>query len=387
MPRKSIVGLDATPFSKRRLAMRIDLDVETPRLKLLRLQFLECDGGVILKRGRTQVKICGDGAADAVRTVLTAAAERDLDHDELCAIFPAPARPAVEGLLRVLEAKRLLVPITAKASEVPEDATENCLDVFYWHFGQSARQVKERLDEVAFAILGVNCISRQLAASLSSGGAERVAVINYPPFCNLRLFDDDGSLSPEEWPTSLGPPEDYRRWRQELDLDSAHCLIATTDFGGQELLRPWNQFCVTHRIPFLSVILQDLIGYVGPMVVPGETACLECLRARQNSNLNDAAAHRAPERTAWESQAINGFHPAMASILGDIAALEVTKFYGGLPGSRIAGQLVEVNLLAPQLTTRRILKIPRCPVCSPQRRRSPVSTDRDQYMPGNEVAP
>src|SRR5262245_32300207 len=90
--------------------MKLDLAEDTPKLKLLRLQFIEREDGVILKRGRTQVKICGDGAAMAVRTVLTAATDRQSSRDELCNLFPAPARPAVENLIRVLESKRLMVP-------------------------------------------------------------------------------------------------------------------------------------------------------------------------------------------------------------------------------------------------------------------------------------
>ena len=38
----------------------------------------------------------------------------------------------------------------------------------------------------------------------------------------------------------------------------------------------------------------------------------------------------------------------MASILGDIAAMELTKFYGGVLTARV-GTLLKVNLLRPEL--------------------------------------
>jgi hypothetical protein len=58
-----------------------------------------------------------------------------------------------------------------------------------------------------------------------------------------------------------------------------------------------------------------------------------------------------------------------------MAALELTKFYGGvLPFSR-AGAMIEVNLMAPSLVTRRVLKIPRCTVCSKMKSLSSSALD------------
>ena len=90
-------------------------------------------------------------------------------------------------------------------------------------------------------------------------------------------------------------------------------------------MRPWNEFCVRHRRPFLPVVLQDLIGYIGPIVVPGETACFECLRARQNSNLINPETQRAAEARAFDGQAIAAAHPAMSASLGAIAGFELTS--------------------------------------------------------------
>ena len=54
----------------------------------------------------------------------------------------------------------------------------------------------------------------------------------------------------------------------------------------------------------------------------------------------------------------------MASIIGNIAAFELIKYYSeALPFIKV-GSLIEVNLLATELKTRKVLKIPRCPTCS-----------------------
>ena len=161
-----------------------------------------------------------------------------------------------------------------------------------------------------------------------------------------------------------------------MDPDSLGCLIASSDFGGWETLYEWNRFCVQYHKHFLPVVLQDLVGYVGPLVIPGETACLECVRMRRNSHAEDHEVRGLIEESAFEGQGAIGFHPSMASILGDIAALELTKFYSeALPRPKV-GTLIEVNLLETGLTSRKVLKVPRCPVCSPLLARSSVSPDK-----------
>jgi thiazole/oxazole-forming peptide maturase SagC family component len=139
-------------------------------------------------------------------------------------------------------------------------------------------------------------------------------------------------------------------------------------------------------VQFLPVVLQDLIGTVGPLVIPGESACLECLRARENAHMDDPEKRRASEYGAFHGQVVNAFHPSMASILGDLAAMELVKFHGQLMRSQLVGHLIEVNLVAPEITVRRVLKLPRCEVCGSVVSRSPISDEKVAFMPGHEVA-
>ena len=128
---------------------------------------------------------------------------------------------------------------------------------------------------------------------------------------------------------------------------------------------------------FFPVLLQDLIGYVGPLVVPGRTACFECLRARQNACMDAPGVQRAAEGDSAKALA---YHPSMPSILGDVAALEITKLLGGVPPPQHS-RLIEVNLLAPAIETRTVLKLPRCPVCGALETRPSVSTKRRAFQP------
>jgi bacteriocin biosynthesis cyclodehydratase domain-containing protein len=334
-------------------------------LKAFPVQVISIEGGVVLKRGRVEVKISGAEAAEAVQTLLDSLAG-GATRDQLHRLFPAPERPAVDALLNYLLGKRILVAADA-AAEPPGDAAggEDPLSVFYWHFGASRPDVVTRLGRQRLLIVGVNSISLRLTTSLLDSGVENVEVLDYPLLRNVRFFDDGGRLVESKWPAGGPPPAAHDGGVARLDPEGFDCLIATSDFGGLTLLREWNEFCVRHRKMFMPVVLQDLIGYVGPFVAPGETACFECFCLRRDAHLSDPESRRAVEAAAAAGQGLTGYLPSMASILGDLAAVELLKFYGlGAPWWKV-GEAVEVNLLASEMRARPVLKLPRCPVCSP----------------------
>ena len=334
------------------------LELAPEKLRALPVQVTDLPrGGAVIKRGRVEIRLHGDQAGDAVRAVLEAA-RQGASLEEIVARFAPPDHPSVEALVQHLMARRILVLESDLAPGAAEG--ESQLDVFYWHFGEPAHEIAQRFTRTRFRILGVNAISRRLAVSLRAAGAEDVEVLDHPWLRNPELFDDDGGLAAGAWPGGLETPSPVGD-RGDLDPGSLDCLVATSDLGDTRPLREWNELCLLHNIPFLPVLLQDLVGYVGPLVVPGETACYECLRSRQNSHLPDPVAHRAAEDAP--GRPVAGFHRFIASILGDVAAVELTKFFGLRPLSRI-GTLLEVNLLGGEMTPRRVLKLPRCPVCS-----------------------
>jgi bacteriocin biosynthesis cyclodehydratase domain-containing protein len=348
------------------------------RLVALPVQVVGTDDGVILVRGCVEVKVTGPRAAEVVRVVLGATQGTGATCQDLSEVFAEPDRPAVIDLVEQLQTRRILVPEGTSAPLPPEG--ESAIEVFYWHFGEHAERVQERLNSRRLTILGVNAVSRQLASSLAVSGVTDVEVVDFHLLRSVRFFGDSGGLDPGQWPASLTPPLAYEDWSHGLDPEELGCVIATSDFGGRHLMREWNEFCVVHRRHFLPVVLDRMIGFVGPLVIPGETACYECLRARERGAMDEPQVQRATESAAFWRQRMNGFHPSMASVLAEIAALEVTKLYGGVMPWRV-GRLIEVNLLTVEMKSRKVLKLPRCPVCSPVNWRSSTSIEKGSFMP------
>lgn len=353
------------------------------RLRFVPVQCMGIPEGVILSRGCAEVQISGEGVAEMVEALFTATGKDGANRGDILANFPEQERPQLDDLIDQLLARRFLIPVDSDAS--PDEQEETSLDVFHWNFGTNTAEVGKHLSTRNIAVLGVNCISRQLARALLASGHYHLAVVDHPLMRNLRMFAGD-ELHPDEWPASLPRPLAFEEWRDRSDLEALDCVVATTDFGGQALMRSWNEFCVVNHCTFLPVVLDKLTGYVGPLVVPGETACYECLWSRENANRDDYLVQRTLQQptAAVQRQVVNGFHPSMASILGDMAAVELHKFYSMAIPYQV-GTLFEVNLLYPRLQPHKVLKLPRCPVCSPLRKHSSVNPNKPGSLPGHDL--
>jgi bacteriocin biosynthesis cyclodehydratase domain-containing protein len=276
-----------------------------------------------------------------------------------------------EELIGELRKKKMLVdPADASAArESPED-------LLAWSVGKSPKSARESLRLVSINVLGVNAVSQRLVESLIQVGA-RLQVVDHPGFRNVRFFDEGEHLIPELW--RLPDPEPYEAWHaSSMDVPSS-CLVICSDFGGLQRLADWNALAYQRGWHFLPAVLQNAVGLVGPLVIPGETACFQCLLTREEANSAAVAIRRATEVFAFEGQLIAAYHPSMASAVGDVAAVELTKHYAYGWTSAAINNTIEVNLLAAATRTRPILKAPKCPVCSPLNARARFAALRDVF--------
>jgi thiazole/oxazole-forming peptide maturase SagC family component len=348
--------------------MKLELSAE--KYRSLTVNLLDFGGGAIIKRGRVELKVAGEDAAQLVGALL-GMARRGATREQLLERFPPTHQESVGALIDYLISRRILVPEDSPAAAWSEEP----LDVFYWHFDTQTKEVRRRLNAKRISIFGVNYVSRQLAAGLRASGAESFGIVDDPLLRNPALFDDDHAIRGDQWTLEVSGDS------EEIDPESLDCIVATSDGGSVEQLRAWNEFAVLHNLQFFPVLLQDLVGYVGPLVTPGETPCFECLRQRQNAHLMDFRVRRSVESAFIHDQAVGGFHPSMASILGDVAAMELTKAFGLGGGLTHVGTVIEVNLLGSEMKPRRVLKLPRCPVCSRLNRAPSTSVTRAMLAP------
>jgi bacteriocin biosynthesis cyclodehydratase domain-containing protein len=354
----------------------MELDLKTAMYRALPVQVVDGEEGVILKRGALEMCVQGERALDVVRIVLELA-RSGATRDQLREPFLAVERPAVDSLLDRLVERRILVTGTGE----PDDRGETPESIFYWELDEDIQEVKARLAQARLAIIGVNEVALELTRSLRRSGFEQCTVVDYPILRNLRLYRNADTVS-KEW--SEAAPVALEAWQREASRDSIDCVVVTCDHGGLHWLRHWNQVCMANRLPFYPVALRNHIGQIGPYVVPGETACFECLRARQNSHLVHPDEDRAAETVAFEAQHVVSFHPAMPGAIAHVAAMQLVKVFGRVLPFSPRASFIEVNLLAPRLVTRKVLRIPNCAVCRTLEPNAAITTERsDGFMPGN----
>ncbi len=315
-----------------------------------------------LKRGCTTVRIDGEHAPEIVGAILELAGDADRTEDELVACFPPEAQESIRSLVGELRARRLLLP----ADTVDDAVTESPLDVFYWHFGLPDERSPSPPQDELVAVVGRNRTATRLGALLDEAGFGQIAVVADPD------LDDDVADGPL---VERGPALDALDDRLQAATGRPPGIVAAVSERGFGPLRGWNTLLLERELPFLPVVIDDLVAYVGPLVVPHQTACFECFLRRRYSNLDEAEAREAVELRRRGSRIV-GLHPAISAVAAGAAALELSKFFIPWPSARQAGYLLTFNLLASRAGRHRVLKVPRCPACSSLEARQPTTAFR-----------
>ncbi len=358
--------------------MKLEIPIEI--LKNHPIQLIETTTGIILRRGVTQIKIEGEKAGEIVQIILSFTEGAGSEKEEIINYFAEPFRENINELIQTLLDKRFIFA-EAEGSESSEMDPETELEVFYWNFATKPLDVSGKINARRIIVFGVNSITRRMAETLPESGFENYQIIDFAPLRNAAFFHADGSLNATKWPVQLAQPLSYSDWIANLAAEEIAFLIAACDFGGTGALRQWNEFAVKNEIPYFPILLQNLIGFVGPSVFPGETPCLECARGRLNANQNDFQIREIADSFAQGGEFVNGFLPPLGSVLGDIAVVELIRNLAEPFGKRMFGRMIEVNLLRGQMDNHKVLKLPRCRVCSGMNQQPQNSVDKTAYMP------
>jgi bacteriocin biosynthesis cyclodehydratase domain-containing protein len=328
------------------------------------------DDRVLLKRGIHEMLLSGDGARELLET-LVAQLDGSRSAQQIVDSFDADVQPAVQRLLTSLVRRGLAFEDAAEAEELL--AGDDPGSAFFRNFLPAARRTPQALRRASVVVTGVNLISRTLVRGLLESGIGRVLLARHPVL--------DHPLDAERWTAALAAASGPERLVLSDDLPAAEelseasLIVAGSDFGQAEALMDLNRRALELALPFLPIWLEELIGHVGPLHYPYETACLRCYQLRTDSNHDDWQLRRAVREHATaddEARGTTGLVPPMAGVLGEIGAMEVLKVVGELVPSDVVGRQIEINLVSFRSTVRRVLKVPRCPECSEITRTAPM---------------
>ena len=347
------------------------------------VQLIRTSRGIVIKRGTLEFEVLGDIAESCITAALSTCSGQAVRLAELVScVVKASDIPEDEAhaFISSLIQRRLLVPVTKpELVSCPQELVS--ADVFYWHFGMTKSEITNQLNSRPIYVIGTNAITQQILRAFELSGISNCRVVDDP---ELRETDgleaasgNEAPIADPNWARGIGIEE----WKKSADPKATCCVIATSTMSNQTALRSLNSYCCSCNLHFLPVFLRDLQGFVGPLVIPGQTACLECAHARASANLANRETKALIESSASGSERTTGFHPLMAAAVAHLAVMEIIKFYSNIPQSRF-GYSIEINLLSSWMRPRRILKLPRCTVCSNLNVRSAVNITRYDFQVG-----
>jgi bacteriocin biosynthesis cyclodehydratase domain-containing protein len=144
------------------------------------------------------------------------------------------------------------------------------------------------------------------------------------------------------------------RVAQAADPDIADLLLMASD---DEISRQAADAAMHRGVAHLWISLRDLVGVVGPFVVPGQTACLRCVDAARGDL--DPAWLTLVESAVAKPLAVAASDPVMASLVAAWAVHE-TALWGSDIRPQTYGHVLEIPYGSGAVEVVRVERHPQC---------------------------
>ncbi len=149
--------------------------------------------------------------------------------------------------------------------------------------------------------------------------------------------------------------------------DEADLLVGCGAGMRDASLERLNAISLATGTPWLPVASDASEITLGPLVVPGRSACLVCLRVRAE------ALSSGPMRLIRVGS--RPVLPAVVAVASGIAAVEALKALLGVDRPALEDAVIRLHVRTLSWTRADVLRLPRCPACAsarPFRREAPV---------------
>lgn len=277
------------------------------------------------------------------------------------ALEGAALKQLVPALLPLLDGSRTYEQLVAKLGPAAEPAIAKALGLLASHGaltdGPSLAQEPHPFRRSAEALSASRRDGPSPAAVLARLRSSRVAVAG-----GVALAED---VARSLLAAGVGA---VRRVAWDAVALDGVCDMAVAVAGAGELpaLRAWSRNRVEDGVSWLALPPFDgRLAPIGPLVVPGETACFECYELRRAANSDCRDELRSVERGPLDGNPVptRSAAPVDALVVAT-AAIVLLRRLAGLdlvtPGAFYALELS----MPLSLTLHRVLRVPRCPACS-----------------------
>lgn len=276
---------------------------------------------------------------------------------------------AVQKLLEQLQ-KALIIEDAEQPDLLPEDAAlfENQL-LFFSRFSdhKSPGAFHADLRTARIDVLESEALSTEILIQMRNSGIGQLRLLGTDRAAQKQAIttvqaDNPGSTTIEALPLTL--PGVYAE-----DVAPPSLLVAPMQRWNPRVLESINQWAIKTRTPWLLIQASSISeGVVGPLFVPGQTACYMCLESRLRSNMRfhdeyeQLRDHLKEEQTA--SQPCGSLN-AFANVLAGFATVEVIKYLTAFATPKLGGAFLSINWFNLNMEVHEVLRLPRCAFCRP----------------------
>ncbi len=287
--------------------------------------------------------------------------------ERLFSLEAVQGRPWNEAEVELLEE---IIPQLQESGIIEVDGQQQVAGAGY---GYSAPLLRKALAEARIAIVGHGVLGDAVRLLLMDMPCGPITVIESSSVARTGNVKGIGPLRGPSRPSagatgaerSLPWPRDAAQWIKAVG--GHDWVVAAQDCFEPEELAALNQAALQLSVPWSLVCFDGYEGWVGPTFVPGQTACFGCFRRRLFAGAAEpkhvfmdprVRVYRVP--SPWSAGPETG---AWVSLLTSMFALELIAAMQGR--SFTLNHILIVHRLNLTFQRESVLRLPRCPDCSP----------------------
>jgi len=338
------------------------------RLRIVDHYLTPMEDGALQIHTATRSAILRGGAVQRVLPKLVQLLDGTRNNPDILAEFSSD-RSQAEACLHMLSQKGMIVSGQDAEQTETLEVREKEFVQFLGRRGDG-REAYRNIRKSHVAVILAEPQLQPVAGSIAGVGVRRIDVIAteapaQAASLNAGTEQNISHTRLSEFPTTTAA------WAESLTQPPDMLVVA---LSGPVIFHPWldalNSFALEHSIPWTIVaVLNEQEIHIGPTMRPHLTACYKCFEFRLKSNLANLGAYTALERYVREGGKTKSFGivSTVAQMAGVLVAMEVTRVFHPHDAALSSGKQFVFNTATYSGSFHPVLKLPRCPACSPAR--------------------
>lgn len=299
------------------------------------VSLIEVDSRIFVRTDLKTFTLTGGDVQDFLRRALPLL-DGNRDAKAILEAFPDYSDESVRAFLTNLKTLGLVVE-AGEDTNSPDILRQEKLSAFVTSWEPSVQDIKARLSREHVAIVGEFEWLAGVCQELEQSGVERLTKLSFP----------NGAKSFE-------PPDDITLLLAIAHPDELGLFDMVARLGEQRKLR------------YLIAQIDGLSAILGPVVIPGQTACWECLRSRRLANqpsFSENALLQSQLLSKNSTQRRRLSPPGAVAILTGLILGETIKLLTNYTPSHLVGRQLEFNLITHATEIHDLIRLPWCSVC------------------------